>query len=506
MADDGTNAPRMPGDDSLRTTEPPPVFRWSENVFLAAVILGCLATLWFAAARVRVPFAVNFEEGNILNAALRITRGATPYPPVGNPPYVVSPYGPVFYYAAAPLVAWFGTGFTASRLLVLASGVLATLFLVLLLARWTGSRRIALAFGLLFLALPLVRNWIFVLRVDLFALALALAGLYVFSLRRRPVWPALLFLAALFAKITMLAAPVACWLYLLLAGERRRAWSFAGWMAGLGLAAFAALEYATGGWLAFHLFLTHPDPYLFSHYFATVLPHALLNVVLLIAAAALAVHDYRRRAFSLPLLYFLLASVATLTAGKLGSDSNHLLEWQAAMCLAAGCGYQAARRGGRPRPEAALALVPVGLMLVVLFAIPHSARLNPELTGCAEAYRFAGQHPGPLLSENSGAAVLSGKKVWLSNAFEYAFLGKAGRLDQPPLARLVRDRFFNLILLGADLPELEKQAREPAAPTTIWPPAFVSALARNYRPVARFSCRDAKVAFEPVRAGALSPP
>jgi hypothetical protein len=495
MTDEETSAPPMPSDDSRRAAGPPPALRWSEIIFFAAVVLGCLATLWLAAQRIRLPFAVNFEEGNVLNAALRITRGGTPYPPVGNPPYVVSPYGPVFYYAAAPLVKWFGVNFTAPRLLVLASGILAALFLVLLLGRWTGSRRVAVAFGLLFLALPLVRGWIFVLRVDLFALALTLAGLYVFCLSRRPVWPALLFLAAIYAKITMLAAPVACWLYLLRAGERRRAWSLAGWMAAIGLAAFGALEYATHGWLAFHLFLTHPDPYLLSRYARIILPYALLDVVLLIAAAALAVRDFRRRALSLPLLYFLLASIATLTAGKIGSDANHLLEWQAAMCLAAGCGYQAMR--ARPRPEPALALIPVGLTLVVLFAIPHSARLDPEMAGCADAYQFARQHPGPLLSENPGAAVLSGKKVWLSNSFEYDGLGKAGRLDQQPLIRLVQQRFFSTILLSGKPTDLQRRAADTRSLEEFWPASFAAAVAQNYHPAARFACAYANVAYEP---------
>jgi hypothetical protein len=488
----------MPGD-FRGARELPPGIRRSEILFFAIVIAGCLATFWVAARRIPLRFSVNFEEGNALNAALRITRGETPYPPVGGPPYVVNPYGPAFYYATAPLVKFFGVSFTTPRLMVLASGILAALFIALLLARWTGSWQVAFSFGLLYLALPLVRNWIFVLRADLFAVALTLAGLYAFCVSRRTAWPALLFLAAIYAKITLVAAPIACLLYLMLAGERRRAWRLAGWMVASGLAVLGALEYVTHGWLAFHLFLTHPDPYSFSRYAAIILPYALLDIVLLIAAAALAVRDFRRRAFSLPLLYFLAASVTTLTAGKMGSDPNHLLEWQAAMCLAAGCGYQELR--SRPKPEPVTALMPIGLALIVLVSIPHSARPAHDLAGCAAAYRFVEKHPGQLLSESPGVAVLAGRKVWLSNSFEYAFLGRAGRLDQEPLVRLVQERFFSLILLDNDLPELEKRAREPDSPTTIWPPAFVQALARNYRPVAEFACHDANVAFEPIAIG-----
>jgi hypothetical protein len=504
MTDDATIAPRMPGGDPLRTTQPPPVIRWSEIVFFAAVVFGCIATLWFAARRIPLPFSLNPTEGIVLNGALRAARGQTPYPPVGMPPYVVNIFGPVSYYGLGPLIKLFGVSFTAPRLLVLASGILVALFLVLLLGRWTGSWRVAVSFGLFYLTLPLVRSWIALLRVDLFALALTLAGLYAFCVSRRPVWPALLFLAALFAKITMLAAPLACWLYLLLAGERRRAWSLAGWMVAPGLAALGALGYLTHGWLVFDLFLTHPDPYSLSRYAATILPYAFIDIVLLVAAAALAAQDLRRRTLSLPLLYFLLASVATLTAGKYGSDTNHLLEWQAAMCLAAGCGYQELR--SRPKAEPVAALVPAGLALLVLFAIPHGVAPAPKRAGCTQAYRFVEQHPGQLLSQDPGIAVLSGRKVWVSDPFEYKFLGQAGRLNQEPLIQMVQKKFFSVILLGSDLPDLERSAADPQAPETIWPAGFVSALARNYRPVARFSCRDARVAFEPVGTGAISRP
>lgn len=492
----------MPGGNSAPSAKTAALLRRSEILLLVAVALGCIGTLGFAAALIPHPFAMNFEEGNILDAALRILHGQTPYPPVGGPPYVVSPYGPVFYYSLAPLVKLFGAGFTAPRLFVLVSGIMVVLLLVFLLKQWTGSWLGALSFGLLFLAMPLVRNWIFVLRVDMFALALTLAGLYVFSSSRQTMLPALLFLAALFSKITALAAPIACWLYLLLAGERRRAWSFAGWMTGLGLAGLAALAYATHGWALFHMFMTHPDPYSIAHYFANAGPVALVNIILLIAVAALAVRDFRRRTFSLPLIYFGLATLMTFTAGKLGSDPNHLVEWQAAMCLAGGCGYQALRSDAQPEP--ALALIPLGLALLALVAIPHSRKPGSAFAGCPAAYHFASAAPGELLTENPGAAVVSGKKIWLSNSFEYAFLGKAGRLNQEPLIRMVQERFFGAILLGSNLADLEKAAAHPDAPQSIWPPGFVSALAANYHQAGQFTCPNAAFAFEP-QAGKPQP-
>jgi hypothetical protein len=484
--------------DSAQARPASPLFSCVEIVLLAFVVAGCICTIRFAAYYLPVPYSLNFEEGIILNAAVRITHGQTPYPPVGGPPYVVDPYGPVFYYTLAPLVKWFGAGFLWPRVLALTAGLAASLFIVLLLRRWTGAWAISLAFGLLYLAMPLERTWSFILRVDFFALALALAGLYGFSKGWRPIWPALLFLAALYSKPSFIAAPLACWAAAMWGGERRRGWTFIGWMAAMGLAGLGALAYFTQGWGLFHIFRTYPDPYEFGHYSSTMLPVALVDFPLLFAGAALAVRDIRQRTLSLPLAYLLLATAVTLTAGKLGADTNQLLEWQAALCLAAGCGYYAMR--SLPKPEPGLALIPVGLALVVLGTALHNPRTDPRVVGCADAYRFAAQHPGELLSQNPGAAVLSGKTVWLSNPFEYKYLCDAGLLSQQPLVRLVQQKFFGLILADGEISQLRERPFNAKNTAAIWPKPFVEALEQNYRPVARFSCAYANVAYEPVPA------
>ena len=81
----------------------------SRTLFLrcCAVILACAAGFaavlntfdaWHLAG---LPFEMNYEEGNILNAALRIVNGLSPYPDPHAFPNVLNPYGPVFYYLVA---------------------------------------------------------------------------------------------------------------------------------------------------------------------------------------------------------------------------------------------------------------------------------------------------------------------------------------------------------------------------------------------------------------------
>lgn len=481
--------------DSGRPEDAPALLRWSEYLLVAFVALGFLDTLRFAAYYVPMRIAVNYEEGDVLHGALQIVRGQPLYPPVHGLPYIVNPYGPVFYYAIAPLVKWFGVNFTAPRLLVVGSACAVALCVILLLKRWTNSWMIALGFGLSFLAVPLVRDWIYILRVDFFGQALAVIGLYVFATRRSLIWPALLFLAGLFTKASLVAAPVACVLYLAIAGEWKRARRLTAWMMAFGALGLGVLAWLTKGWGIFSIFLTHPDPYSFSRYLNTIRPFALLDAALLAGVFALAFHDIRRRKASLPLLYLLFASIMTFTAGKFGSDANHLIEWQAALCLAAGCGYHTLRK--RPRPDATAALIPVGLVILIALGLGEGLRLNPQLKGCEAAYQFAVQQPDQLLTGNSGTAVLSGKKIWISTTFEYGFLGKTGRLDQQPLIRMVQNKFFGLILIGPDPASLEHQAAHPELPSSLWPPGFVRAVLENYHPVSRFACAYANVAYEP---------
>ena len=63
-----------------------------------AGVLNVISVLSLAA----MPYEMNYEEGNILNSAVRITQGLTPYPDPHSFPNVLSPYGPIPYY----LTAW----------------------------------------------------------------------------------------------------------------------------------------------------------------------------------------------------------------------------------------------------------------------------------------------------------------------------------------------------------------------------------------------------------------
>jgi hypothetical protein len=312
-------------------------------ILVAANILNVTVLLIHAPVPLRFPAELEYEEGNILNGGVRVLDGFTPYSEPSYFPIVINPYGPVLHMVVSKIVAWKGIGFFYPRLFVALTGVLVAVLLALVIRTYSGSLLTGAAFGLLYLALPLVQNWLFLLRVDFPALMFSLAGLYVFSRAERHWLLAdLLFVVALFTKHTMIAAPLACFVFLLLRREYRSAIRLAVAYAGLALLAALVTEWWwTGDRVWFHLLRTHPDPY--SSHTYSVYVYRLLGVKLVALAFTLplAFLQLKRGRTLLPLLYLALSWVVSLTAGKLGSSSNHFIEAIAAACVCLGLAVHA---------------------------------------------------------------------------------------------------------------------------------------------------------------------
>src|SRR5512138_3459906 len=78
---------------------------------------------FFADLPIAAPFQYDYEEGNILNALLRITQGHTPYPDPHALPNIINPYGPAAYYLLVVPVKAFELAFVYPRVLILVSAI-----------------------------------------------------------------------------------------------------------------------------------------------------------------------------------------------------------------------------------------------------------------------------------------------------------------------------------------------------------------------------------------------
>jgi hypothetical protein len=471
------------------------LLRLSEWVMAGCVLAAAVLTLWHAVAEARLPFQLDYEEGNILNAAVRLDSGHTVYPDPRAYPNALNPYGPVGYWLAAECMRLGGVSFTLPRLLMLVCGTAIALLLVLLTHEWTGSGVLAAAFGLYFLANGVSRAWLPLLRVDLLGIALSLAGFWL-SMKSTGRWwlpSGLLFALALFVKYTALAAPAACILYLMARREFRRALLLAGTLGALCLAGFGWMQTWTGGQFFFHMFRTHPDPYTFRRLLGIFI---LVEPSVVALAPLLAAFFVSKARQTLPaLLYFLCAvAVVLVTGGKAGSFINHFLEPIAACTLAGALGYRAWAQS--PRAPRLLPLVPCLVGCVALYhagAFTQGARVVPlSVSGCGDLYSLVRNSPARMvLSESVGAVVLAGREPEVSNPFVLNQLVRHGDLPGQPLEQMVAERQFGLIVLNDDPETMEMVG------STRWWPRLVKEMDRNYRVAKLYDCAEANAVLEP---------
>lgn len=472
----------------------PTLLEASEWIFASVVALGCLTSLKNVWGLVWLPYQLNFAEGVDLSGAQRVMAGEALYPSSHVAPFIIYQYGPVYYYAGAWLLKWFGVAFAPLRLLTMVSAVAVAGLVALLLHHLTASWKLALSFGFFFLTISLVQDWLPLARVDMPGVALTLAGLYAYS-RFRNRWYVSIpfFLAAIFCKYTLVAAPSACFLDLLFQKRLKQAAGFAGSMLLLSGMAFLGLARTAGGGFAFDTLASHTDPFTFDralHFFQlAVFQYPLLFVL----GVGLPLQNLRRKVSTLPSLYLTLSTLTLISAGKFGSDSNHMLEWTAILCLCAGLSYHALRQ--EAAGATALLLIP-GLLTLMVIANLRPPWFYPDTAGCPNAYAYVKKVPGRrILSENVGAVVMAGKPVQLSDPFVWIWLVRRGGWSDAELQSLVRARDFDAILMHNPVSE-----QKGLGDVGRWSLPVLDAIQQNYQPTWGFACQDAGVVYEPIGA------
>jgi hypothetical protein len=458
----------------------------------ALILLGCaVLALCFAVKTARLPMQFDFGEGDILNAGLRITQGLTPYPDPHGWPSILNPYGPIPYLLTALLVKWFGVSFFAPRLVSVLCGAAIAFLIGAIIRRLGGSWAIGILLGCVFLSLSSIRNWMLTCRVDWLAVALTLGGLAAFIFwERRWYVAALLFSAALLVKYSVVAAPLACGLVLINRREWKLFFRLAGGSVGICLVAFFLTQRWSDGNFAFHEFRTHPDPYSWTQTFEFMGRRLKdMPIVFGIAVAHAGAEAWRKR-LTLPSLYFLAATACALTVGKAGATSNHLIEWTAAACIGAGCGWRpvaqwlAEKRWKIAGYAALTGVFAMAVLAVALYRLPFEER-----TMCAPTYNFLRKHGDNVLTDSVGALLLTGKPVLVSDLFIYTQLvTRSGWSDAPVRDRVARKE-FDVILL--------RERIGVYRPNDRFTVETLRAMGQNYHEAEAFECYDSGYAYLP---------
>ena len=479
-----------------------------EFTTLVVLFLGAGGALRFGWQRTAPEFQEDYEESNVLNAAVRTSQGLSPYPDPHQEPIVFNPYGPVVYYGLGPLITHYGVHFRPTRIAVWCAALSCAILIAAIIGRLTRTWMPSLLFCAAYLCVAVVTSWIPVLRVDFFGVAFSLLGILVFLLiKDRPWLAAIPWVVAIFVKYTFISAPAAAFLILAWQRKWREAWKLAAFSAGLAISWFAYLQITTHGWFAFNM-RAHPDPSTIKHlawFFGTLLPVTHLAsfygigglvslfTILLLVLTVIGGFTVRTPESQFLLLYAGISLViTTITGAKMGSNHNHLLELMAAACLCAGVGYNSLRKDKgwvfAFTALAALAFVAktprVWRNDVLRFYQPGVER------ECPEFYALIQNYPGRrILSSNVGAVLVSGKPVVISNPYVYGQLVEhSGWPDS--LATKVANREFDVLALDGDIEGLRNNHRFG------WSEAFVDAVEKNYTVTHRFACMQAGAVFE----------
>lgn len=450
--------------------------RIAGQVALAA--LGALLA-WhlygFAVTGIRAvgyPYELDYGEGIVWFQARQLLAGEA-FGPIDRFPAIVFHYTPLFHALSGLLERLGLDGLAAGRALSLLSTAAMALLvgaIVRHVALGDGADRRAATIaatvaGLTLLVAFPVKVWAPLMRVDMLAFALALGGMWCgLGALRRPGFvhlAALLFVLALFTKQTMIAAPAATFLVLLLHRPRTAVAGIATCLV-LGSAALTALAVATDGGFLRHVFLYNVNRIALDRLEwigSIALGHGLLiaAAVIGVAAKAPAIRQFlaNRRAATVEdagaamlFAYLLLTTASNALVLKSGSGVNYFIEWIAVLAIFAGFAVHRGlgRTGGPASPIRHVAVIALAAQAALLPAMPYSANMfekrRPGLDRLVEQVRSA---PGPVISDDMVLLLRAGRPVLWEPAI-FAELAATGAWDERPFVTMIEQQRFAMFV------------------------------------------------------------
>ncbi|MCP4537416.1 MAG: hypothetical protein GY832_09750 [Chloroflexi bacterium] len=426
-------------------------------------------------------YPLDYGEAPLVDQAMRLAAGQSIYrSDLSSPPYTISNYPPLYPLSMVPFVKLFGPSFWTGRVISLLSTLASAVFLARIVYAYSQDRLAAIITGLLFLSIPYVVGWSPFARVDMFALALSTAGLYVVvrwpATRRGLVISALLLVAAIYTRQSYgLAAPLAAFVWLL-TQDRQQALKLAGLVGGIGLILFLILNLLTGGGFFYHVVTANVNEFDIE----TVTRHwrdlrEMASILLVIGGVSLFFAPRRVKVWPLLIPYLIGSCISAVTIGKIGSNVNYLLELCAALTLVAG----ALLAWSRERPWLRtlmfiLLMLQVGQLMRATLDGPVGRmkwRLQPGIElGRLEWIVETAKDP-VLADEFMGMLTLQNRSLYIQ-PFEVTQMANAGLWDQTDLLESIRNQEFPIILIHHFMGYSVYKER--------WTPEMMSAITENY--------------------------
>ncbi len=424
------------------------------------VILGnaFLVFLWYSWSVILFPYPVDYGEGPLLDQVLRLAGFRNIYhATIAAPPHTVANYPPVYQLLQIPFVNFFGPAYWYGRLISWASSVVSAVLIGGILYAFTRNRLTTVISGLIFLIIPYVSYWSPLYRVDCLALAFSLGGLFVLVRWGDKRWSvflaALLLTTAVYTKQSYgLAAPLTAFAWLLAVSSRRRAYTFAGLMAGLGLGIFALLQTLTDGGFVFNIISANINEFQWDRLGAHLLRLLLFLPCLLVFAFRFVStgRPEHPKLWLFATTYLIGAILSGLTIGKLGSNVNYFLELTAALSLTTGAFLAKQQKPPRKQQLVATCLIGQVIWCIAVSMFYHHFFVTWKIERKDEVdklMQIVQQAEGDVLSDEfMGLIPLDNRQLYLQ-PFEVSQLALTGIWDQTPVLEAIRNRKFSVILI-----------------------------------------------------------
>lgn len=396
----------IPSESTPRQT----IAMWFSWVFIGLALLAFvgyfIVYLIYAIELFRFPFDYDQGEGFELMDTIYFSRGEWPYRDNDAYPFYSSNYPPLFHIAIVPLVWLFGPHYWTGRL-VSFLGTLITAAAIGYAVQRAGRRPwISLISGLAFLASnyvyhvgPLFRQHMFMVMFETLAVVLLAVTIEREEKDGRRRNGALLgvmalLLAAGYTKQLAYATVAAVFIFLFLRNPRRAVLWAVPFAAITGLI-FLAINAATDGQWLLNTITANLNPFvpgqaegLFRQWFH-------LHTLLVAVGAVYALYQLYATRLSIYAIWFVIATVNSVTAGKWGAGESYFATAIAAACILSGQAFShlLGYAGQRPwRNDATSrwvsALLPALIALLYLWQAErlfHLPTHMPSLAAIAQA-------------------------------------------------------------------------------------------------------------------------
>jgi hypothetical protein len=440
----------------------------------------------FAAWAVHWPYELNYGEGIVWQQALKILTPAA-YGPISGFPAIVFHYTPLYHLTAIIAAKAFGTDLlVAGRVISVMSSALISLVISLIVFHCThGSvKRTQTVIGsaaaglVVFSMLPVIK-WAHLMRVDMLAALLSLIGLWL-GLRsyQRPVYihvAVVFFVAAVYSKQTMVAAPTALFGVMLFSRPRLALTGIIECLV-LGGSLLAALSWITDGGFLKHVFLYNTNRLEWRNLnvvFAIIIYHAPIVVAAAIltfsrlgairnAAVNSSLPEVLRNVsnsnYLTSLTYFLLCTAMLIMLAKSGADVNYTIEWLLALSVLTGIGIVESINAWQSNRKSAsdflakFQIVPLLVPLLFVAQAFHIGNIDfprdaliaqlPQLTSLSEKVKASDK---PIISDEMVLLLKNGKEVVWESAI-FAELASQGQWDERKMISMIQALHFGMFI------------------------------------------------------------